>query len=127
MMIFPFSREPLVVAEIGERKGVTWWRLVKPLVFSDAAGVTIQVRMGFETDFASVPRFLWSVFPPAGKYSRAAVIHDWLYRETVVSRFLADAIFREAMAQLGVPLWKRVLMFYAVRAFGWTCRAKVQH
>jgi hypothetical protein len=33
---------------------------------------------------------------------------------------LADAIFRHAMQVSGVALWKRWLMWFAVRLFGWT-------
>lgn len=39
----------------------------------------IVVPEGFITDFASIPRFLWSIYPPTGRYQEAAVIHDWLY------------------------------------------------
>ena len=39
----------------------------------------IEVPQGFETDFASVPRFFWRVVPPWGRYSPAAVVHDYLY------------------------------------------------
>jgi len=105
---------------------------------------SITVPKGFLTDFASVPRRvpfvlpdfiakrlprwvrwvgrigipLWSIFPPWGRYNKAAVVHDWLYRGKIVDRFLADAIFRYMMKELKTPFLKRVLMFYAVRIFG---------
>ena len=31
---------------------------------------------------------------------------------------MADAIFREAMYQLGVSTWKRLIIYYGVRLFG---------
>lgn len=40
----------------------------------------IRVPKGFITDFASVPRILHSVLPKTGKYGKAAVLHDYLYR-----------------------------------------------
>lgn len=97
------------------------FELVERLEYSTlAGGLTVAVPKGFITDFASVPRLLWSVFPPMGRYSRAAVIHDWLYSNSkTCSRFLADAIFRDAMKDLGVPMWRRVVMYYAVRICGW--------
>lgn len=85
-------------------------------------GARIDVPKGFVTDFASTPRILWSIFPPWGVWNKAAIIHDFLYQNTVASRFICDAIFRDAMASLGVPAWRRVLMYYAVRLFGWMCR-----
>ncbi len=46
----------------------------------------IYVQAGFVTDFASIPRGLWNLFPPTGHYGKAAVVHDWLYRCTEVAR-----------------------------------------
>lgn len=86
----------------------------------DGGKISIVIPKGWRTDFASTPRLLWWLIPPMGKYSRAVVFHDWAYsRHSNVSRFLADALFRELCMQLGVPFYERILMFYAVRAFGW--------
>ena len=82
-------------------------------------GEPIVVPAGFETDFASVPRGLWNLFPPWGRYGKAAVVHDYLYKQQLGTRAAADRIFREAMAVLDVPAWKRWLMWSGVRAFGW--------
>lgn len=53
-------------------------------------------------------------------------MHDYLYATRGLdgrySRAGADAIFRQALAALGVPLWKRTLLWAAVRlggADGW--------
>ena len=82
-------------------------------------GIAVRVPAGYVTDFASVPRMFWRVFPPSGRYNRAAIVHDYLYtNSTVCSRFLADSLFRELMSHLGVPMWRRVLMYYAVRLGG---------
>jgi len=43
---------------------------------SDIAG-NILVPVGFASDGASVPRILWSIYPPFGKYLEAAIVHDW--------------------------------------------------
>ena len=106
----------------GSAGGRQLWRLDEPLRYqaalNGAGGIGIHVPRGFVTDFASVPRFLWPIFPPAGPWAEAAVIHDYLYSLPNCSRFLADAIFRECMYQLGVPLWRRVSAYYAVRLFG---------
>lgn len=78
----------------------------------------IDVPEGFKTDFASVPRPFWSILPPDGDYSQAAVLHDFLYTTKPRTRDAADKIFLEAMGVLGVDDWKRYIMFEAVHVFG---------
>lgn len=62
------------------------------------ATTRIVIPTGFVTDFASVPRALWNLLPPTGRYTRAAVIHDFLYRTPgLCTRAQADAVLYEAM------------------------------
>lgn len=96
------------------------WRLTQGFRYDTdllAAGA-VYVPAGFETDFASIPRPLWNIFPPTGKYGKAAVIHDFLYRKSGVPREKADKIFLEAMECLGVGWWTRQTIYRAVRLFG---------
>lgn len=79
------------------------------------------VPKNFITDLASTPRILWPIFPPSGRYTGAAVIHDYLYSNGYkigVSRKKADEIFLGIMEEMGVPAWKRKTMYRAVRLFG---------
>ena len=78
----------------------------------------ITVPVGYETDFASIPKFMWGVLPPHGKYAKAAVIHDYLYSHAIISKEYADNVFNEAMTVLGVNDNLRFLMFSAVKLFG---------
>ena len=78
----------------------------------------IEVPVGFVTDFASTPRFMWGIFPPHGPWAYAAIVHDYLYGEGRKPRKECDRIFLEAMKVLGVSLTTRVLMYLAVRLFG---------
>ncbi len=96
------------------------WKVLRPFKYrsEDALERVILVPKGFLTDFASVPRFLWRFLPPTGKYGKAAVIHDYLYRTQSCSRAEADAVFLEAMTDLNVGFWRRHLMYWAVRLFG---------
>ena len=98
-------------------QGRVVYEVVEPFTFKTAI-LTVKVPRGFLTDFASVPRFMWLVFPPTGKYNRPATIHDFLYVIQPCSRWTADAVFREAMIEAGVPFWKRWLIWAAVRVFG---------
>lgn len=88
----------------------------------------VRVPRGFVTDFASIPRVLWNVLPPAGPYGKAAVLHDWLYQQravhklgltSYVGRAEADAILLEAMTVLNVGRVTRQLIYRGVRVGGW--------
>ena len=59
------------------------WIMLGPLVYT--IGTTsdrIVVPPGFVTDLASIPPEFWGPplkLTPTGQYSRAAIIHDYLY------------------------------------------------
>lgn len=96
----------------------TYWRLEEELVYAGRTD-TFVVPVGTLTDFASVPRvFAWLV-PKYGRYTAAAVLHDHLVRvERPAGRIPprdADALFRRAMRELGVPFLLRWSMWAAVR------------
>jgi hypothetical protein len=104
-------------------------------VGAEGSGREIRVPMRFETDGASIPRLLQSFLPTWGRYSRAAVVHDYLYNELrpgtephpqAPTRQAADAVFREAMAVLGVGVFTRWIMWAAVRAFGFLSLQKAR-
>jgi len=80
----------------------------------------IIVESGYRSDFASIPRFFWRLLPPIGRYTAAAVVHDWLCdkRPAWCSHKLAARIFEEAMADCGVHPIKRKTMVRAVLWFG---------
>jgi hypothetical protein len=82
----------------------------------------ILVPAGTLTDMASVPRLLWRVLNPTGGASRAAVIHDYLYRcgmaKYDINRAMADKIFLYAMKDLGIELWRRTAAYLGVRIGG---------
>ncbi len=110
------------------RNGRTW---VTQCIFgfSSRTGITVQVPIGFVTDYASIPRVLWSVLPPHGTYSAAAVIHDWLYWAQTTTREEADRVFLEAMLVSCVGQAKRAVIYRAVRLFGgaaWRDNAKAK-
>ena len=93
------------------------WILAGDLIYrSDQWPDLIIVPKGFETDFASIPKWIprW-LFDPAGRHRAAAVVHDYLVRLEGFDRKLADLIFLEAMELLEVKKWRRKLMYYAVR------------
>jgi len=110
--------EPLVVTPLPDGKT---WIILNDFGYEigeEDSGNIINVPIGTYTDFASIPRALWAVFPRWGKYGNAAVIHDWMYWDQSRSRKEADDIFLEGMEVLKVPKWKRRAIFSAVRTFG---------
>jgi len=78
----------------------------------------IVLEEGFETDFASVPKFLWSVFPPTLGL-RGALIHDYLYQYKTVDRRTADKILKDQWKLAGVDWLRRNAGYLLVRIFGW--------
>lgn len=111
--------DPLQVEWFGERN----FLLLEPYrcVLPDR---TITAPAGMKTDFASVPKFARWFASIAGDYLPAAIIHDWCYVKASevnypdITRKMADDMFLDNMAYLGVPWYKRNIMWAAVRAGG---------
>lgn len=95
-----------------------YWTLNNDLLLYIDGPYYVIVPEGFDTDFASVPRLLWTIIPKWGTYGKAAVVHDFMYRHKQLPRDKADLIFHDCMIYNGVPAWKAKLMYLAVRAFG---------
>lgn len=97
------------------------WRLNTPLVCdTDYGRITVPAR--FVTDGASVPRFLWFLYPPMdGDYDAAAVLHDFLYqrRTALVSRFEADEVLLDGMRATNTVRRKCCCVYMGVRFGGW--------
>lgn len=103
------------------------WVLLEPFWFTWVGqGETIHrhIPAGFVTDGASIPRFYRWRFSPTGKGFRAAVAHDWLYREAVVPRGVCDQVFRDGLAFCGENGWNQRVIHAALRIGGWTSYGK---
>jgi hypothetical protein len=97
-----------------------YFRLLSDLVYeSEKYGLKIRVPEGFVSDGPSVPRVPLLYFLFGNKGKRAAVIHDWLYRNALVSREVADAIFKEALYDTNKGAYTAWGMYLGVRGFGW--------
>jgi hypothetical protein len=110
---------PLIVEKLDDCEN---WKVASEFQYTTASGKIIVIPKGFITDFASIPRGLWNIFPPTGKYGKAAVVHDFLYRMTKMDRKEADEIFLAAMEDLGVNVVTRKIIYRAVRVFGGAAR-----
>lgn len=105
------------------------WELIENFTYcTDAAsdGDILTIPQGFITDLASVPRILWNIYPPFGKYTEAAVLHDYGYRTggnypgatKPYSKRDVDNLFRDAMKICGVGAFSRFVLYQAVSKFG---------
>lgn len=90
--------------------------LLTDFVYDD--GERVVVPSGMVTDWSSIPRFFWRVLAP-WEYPEAGLVHDWLYRHPGGrQRAACDRIYRDILAGLGCPIWKRLAAWSAVRIFG---------
>ncbi len=110
----PFRSSDLTVRARGEDT----WVLVDPLVY-EGRWQRFVVPAQFETDFATVPRLVVWLVPRFGRYTRAAILHDWLCTVGIVTGAVtsrqADGLFRRALRESGVPVLRRWLMWCGVR------------
>lgn len=118
-------------AEASRILGDDHWRVLREFRFwahiPRLGRVWVTVPEGYLTDGASVPRLLWSLIPPWGKYGQAAVVHDLLceYLQVVteagepaaITRAECDALFLEAMQVLQVPQLRCGAMHAGVSAY----------
>lgn len=100
----------------------------------------LKVEKGFITDFASVPRVFWSIYPPFGRYTKCAVLHDRLcvaflnkelwnnvavdkdklpvaLQNRFVRRYEADKLFLESMKAIKVNAFTRFVLYASVRIY----------
>ncbi|WP_178860857.1 DUF1353 domain-containing protein [Thiomicrorhabdus cannonii] len=94
-----------------------WWQrpryqLTQPI---NCAGHTVPA--GFISDGATVPRILWPIFPPIGRYLKATLVHDY-YLQQGIDRKTADHHFKHCLIALDVEPWRVHAMYYAVRVYG---------
>lgn len=108
-----------LVLQAADDIGSGLWIVAAPFAYeSDVAKDIIVVPIGFHTDLASVPRLPLVYWLTGATANEAAVIHDYLYSTQAVSREIADAVLREASELIGVPAWRRQMMWAGVRLFG---------
>lgn len=93
--------------------------LLEPMTYQIGdTRASITVSAGFVTDYASIPRRLWILFSPHDQYSRAAIVHDWLYWSQLCTRAQADNLFMIAMKESKVCAAKRAIVYSAVHMLG---------
>jgi len=76
---------------------------------------SIVVPAGFVTEFASVPRLLWSELSPVGEHKLASIVHDYLYWFQPCEREETDNLLMIAMLTDGVSDLQRGAVYTGVR------------
>jgi hypothetical protein len=113
----------LIIKHIAPRK---WWHRTKYQLHQNLDTGHGIVPTGFETDGASIPRFLWWLFNPMGRYAKAAILHDYRlkgirklkgFKAYADTRKKVDKQFLAYMLELGVSRWRAYPMFWAVSLF----------
>lgn len=85
---------------------------------SDLLG-RVEVKAGFVTDFASIPRAAWRYIDPEDPcILMPSVLHDWEYTRQRFAREQCDLLLREAMRTAGARWDQQALVYRLVRAFG---------
>lgn len=79
----------------------------------------IKIPRGFITDGATVPRWLWALFPPIDRYFTAALVHDYLLVNGATWK-TANAKFGAQLRKCNISRWRRWLMVAGVRLYGLT-------
>lgn len=75
-----------------------------------------SIPAGHISDGATVPRILWPVIHPWGRWTHAAILHDYLL--TILPRWEADREFRLALVRTGTRTPLAWVMWAAVRVYG---------
>jgi len=76
------------------------------------------IPKGFTFDGASVPRIMWSIFPPIGKYTEAALLHDYLLYTKDYTWDECTKFFEDELVNLGISKWRIYVMVWAVKFNG---------
>lgn len=128
-----FTAKPLIYYDddASSQLGGDYYRVAESFRYYLGEKYTDQwvfIPAGMLTDLASIPRIVWNILPPSGKYGPAAIVHDRLCntlqitqagKAVAITRAQADAILGEAMEVLKVPWLKRVTISSAVAMHRW--------
>lgn len=97
--------------------------LLSPLSIQDDIHGLITVPEGFTSDYATLVVFhnaiLFVIYALLVGYgNRAAVIHDYLYTNNILTRKESDDVFYRALRADGVAKWRAGIFWLGVRLFG---------
>lgn len=89
-------------------------------------GQGVQVPIGFKTRFDTIPCLLRLIFRPYGRWTRALLVHDYLY-STHPNKTEADLWLLRVLELDDAPKLAKCLLYQAARWFGEPKYIKKQH
>ena len=135
--------EPLVLTTVPREteapwlgKGSTKIQLVERFVVSvydpmESVDLELVVPSGYVSDWASIPKLFWRLFPPNYSESRhGSILHDYIYSHLYLyfSKSFADRLLRDCMRHDGAGKLASTAFYLAVSVGGcggWSeCRKK---
>lgn len=119
----------LRIEDIAEGMQTHLYRLEEDFrVYSGVLDAVIDVPAGFVCDGESIPAILQPIAPTFGLSKRAAICHDFLYRNRgyydadngfhPVTRQQADAVYHELCEAKGLPAWRTNVRWAVLRLVG---------
>lgn len=90
------------------------WRSDKP----NSTLPQVKVPQGFVSDFASIPKAFWILFPPDSNYIYPILVHDYLYWQQSTTREVADLIFKEMLGEFGATPSQAELLYSGAKLGG---------
>lgn len=95
--------------------------------FKLSNGDYLKIEEGFLWDKSSVPRLLWTLLPPSGKFEIAALIHDKIYKDLkykYTRKFADKEMLKWSMALQGTKNFSfsnldNYARYLGVRIGGW--------
>ena len=116
MIKTPKFLSKLIMTPLGDGKDFV---LDNFLAFLTSQWGLIVAKKGFVSDGASIPWIVRPWLPVWGPWGKPAVIHDYCYRKTHLSRKICDKIILEGMKVKKVQPVKMLAIYAALRLFGW--------
>ena len=111
--------EDLPVCLMGER--LVFLRSFCVVLETGGGVYKLSLPEGYSWDGASIPRPCWSVMghPLESSVRLASLVHDWRceHARTGAERMVGDALFLELLEKAGLPRWRRIGMWVAVRVW----------
>lgn len=100
------------------------WMVMQDFTYEADSGKKYTIDAGFIFDLASIPQVFKNILSPYGKYTAAAILHDYFYKTVPhqfpepMTREEADNIFFEGMKSSGVDEVTCYIMYETVKGFG---------
>ena len=118
----------ITLTDENDAHGRPIFRLNSPYTYQIGPGCYVIVPAGFKTNFGTIPRvFYWLASPV--ELREAAIVHDWMCNESVSangrrpcsgwSRWMADATLHEILVRIKFPWYRRLPVYFAVRAWAY--------